>query len=144
MGDVCTSGVFDVAAVDCHNSERDLFPAEKDTQLPVLPTRYFNIHRHYSRITEARIRVDRLAVIPGLVSTYQPVFSEVLKDYRYHSANGPKKYGASSFVKVGRDLMPSVHYGKCKSCNDFLINSLNRSLSSTSLGRSRKESHHQY
>lgn len=44
MGDVYAGGVFNIAAVDCHNSEGDLFPAQTDTLLPVLPTRGASIH----------------------------------------------------------------------------------------------------
>lgn len=70
MGDVCIGRVSDVVTVDRHKSE-GFFSRQKDILLPVLPTRSLNIHRHYSRVTEARIRVDRLAAIPGQASTYK-------------------------------------------------------------------------
>lgn len=44
MGDVYAGGLFNVTAVDCQNSEGDLFPAQRDTLLPVLPTRGASIH----------------------------------------------------------------------------------------------------
>lgn len=44
MGDVYAGGVFNITALDCQNSEGDLFPAQKDTLLPVLPTSGASIH----------------------------------------------------------------------------------------------------
>lgn len=44
MGDVYAGGLFNITAVDCQNSEGDLFPAQRDTLLPVLPTRGTSIH----------------------------------------------------------------------------------------------------
>lgn len=39
MGDVYAGGVFNITAVDCQNSEGDLCPVQRDTLLPILPTR---------------------------------------------------------------------------------------------------------
>ncbi|KAL1862745.1 hypothetical protein Daus18300_008389 [Diaporthe australafricana] len=44
MGDVYAGGVFNITAVDCRSSAEGLLPVQRDTLLPILPTRGDSIH----------------------------------------------------------------------------------------------------
>lgn len=76
MGDVYAGGLFNITAVDCQNSEGDLFPAQTDTLLPVLPTRGSSIHTG-SRVGLPKQEFENEIIFSELLSRAW-VYQEVL------------------------------------------------------------------